>query len=155
MIELIQACFSDSLFRRLIFLSLLPNLFVWGFSEVGINSQSNYIWVHLLEPYWNIEVLLFKFMTASSVFYFIGWHSLSIKTELKRQREVAFEAENTRNVQEANRKLAEIEEIKRKQKEFEILAQKKKALPPPRPRPKPLTTEDLKAKALKQIVDGF
>lgn len=155
MIEFIQACFSNSLFRRLVLISLLPNIFVWGFSEVGINTKNNYIWVHFLAPYWDIEVFLFKIIAASAGVYVMGSIYFAIATEIKRQRETALEEENSRKVQESNRKQAEIEELKRKQKEFEILSQNRKALPPQPQQPKPLTTEDLKTRALKQIVDGF
>jgi ABC-type multidrug transport system fused ATPase/permease subunit len=43
---------------KLVIVLLLPNVLVWGFWEVGINNNSNPLWLILVGPYWHIETYL-------------------------------------------------------------------------------------------------
>lgn len=57
--DLMKELLKIQIFQRLIVVLLLPNLLVWGFAEVGIDNKYNFLWTHFVGPYWSIEVFLF------------------------------------------------------------------------------------------------
>lgn len=46
---------------------LLPNALVLGFSVAGLNSNQHYLWAHVVGPYWQAEKVVFYLLLAVSL----------------------------------------------------------------------------------------
>ena len=151
MFEFIRFILSEPFFRRLIAICLLPNVLVWGFNMVGIANRHNPIWVNFLAPYWFIETLIFKIALAGLILYFTKQAVEFLRAVISHEIARKEEEEHLRYLEEARRKREEEEERKERQAAFEP---KTKPAQPAPPKPKPLTAEEVKKRALAQITGG-
>lgn len=151
MFEFIRFILSESFFRRLIAICLLPNVLVWGFNMVGIANRHNPIWVNFLSPYWFIETLIFKIALAGLGLYFLKQVFEFLRSVVAHEMARKEEEEHLRYLEQSRRERAEEEARKERQAVFAPATKPSQAEPP---KPQPLTAEEVKKRVLAQFTGG-
>lgn len=93
-----------SVFRRLIVVSLIPNVLVLGFAMSGISNKNNFLWASLIGPYWWLEktVVAFTFYAAMfTVAFKIGqWFFVVLQNSQNEESSAKFAVEQENQIPE-------------------------------------------------------
>lgn len=193
LIDLIKLFLEFPVFRRLLVVFLLPNVLVFGFAEIGIDNNKNFLWYNLVGPYWFLEkavvcvlflllaatilapifqkisVVTFNFIAEAFARYkkhkenkeyeeFIStiatraaqMQPVKAHSEMNSEEQAAYnkekkELENKWNKETADIRAAKKDRLRQQRKEDRLKNPKKKR------KPKPISPDDAKNKALRDI----
>ena len=63
--DLLSDLFKSDFLKRLLIVSLLPNVLIFGYWLNGFNNDASRLWVMFLGPYLNFEIYVFYFIIGS------------------------------------------------------------------------------------------
>ena len=145
--DILKEILKVEFFRRCIVILLLPNILVWGFAEVGIDNKYNFLWSFFINPYWELECFLFKII-------FYGFSAAAIYSLLallmRSWRELGEDApaQNTSIPEYQCKDITFTEPVPNDPQQAIPLAKTEQVV---NPVPRPLTPEEIKRRALRDI----
>lgn len=145
--DIVKEILKVEFFRRCIVILILPNVLVWGFAEVGIDNEYNFLWSFFINPYWEIETFLFKAVfyggLAAAVYRFLA---LLIRSWRDRGEDLPVQKASTPEYQ--CKDLVFTKPVTNELQKVVPLAKAQEVIVSA---PRPLTPEEIKRRALRDI----